>query len=202
MKKTICLLLTVIIFLTACNNPETAKNDHDTEATEKGNAYADSVNQGLMPDTLKGSPERVTVTTIGETHMHIFYYAPGVKGRIIWGGLVPYNQVWVTGAHQCTRLELNETILINNKKIPAGIYALFTIPGEKEWTFIINKNHEQHLADNYKQEEDVMRFTVVPTSTTLVQRLTWKLHKTGTHAGSFTMEWEKLKIEVPFTTIK
>ncbi len=202
MKKTFYHLLTGILLITACSNPQTSNNDHDTEATDKGNAYADSVNQGLKTDTLKGSPQRVTVITIGQTHMHLFYYAPGVKGRIIWGGLVPYNQVWVTGAHQCTRLELNEPILINNKKIPAGIYALFTIPGEKEWTFILNKNHEQHLADDYKQEEDVMRFTVTPASTNMVQRLTWKLNQTGTHTGSISMEWEKIKIEVPFTTTK
>ncbi|NNV54028.1 DUF2911 domain-containing protein [Panacibacter sp. KCS-6] len=164
--------------------------------------YADSVNNGLITqDTMKSSPERTAMASVGKTHLHITYHAPGVKGRIIWGGLVPYNAVWVTGAHTATSIQINNAIEINDKKIEAGTYAVFTIPGEKEWTFILNKNYQQHLADDYKETEDVLRMAVKPIENKMIQRLTYTIKNTSENSGSISMEWEKIKIEVPFKVL-
>ena len=171
--------------------------------TSSSTGYADSVNNGLIAqDTMKSSPQRTAMSSVGNAHLHITYHSPGVKGRIIWGGLVPYGQVWATGAHTATNIQINHPIEIDSKKIDAGTYAIFTIPGEKEWTFILNKNYQQHLTDDYKETEDLLRLMVKPVENKLVQRLTYKVNKTGDGTGTISMEWEKIKIDIPFKTLQ
>jgi len=197
----------IIIGLGSCNNPHDNKIDkagtHDKHKMSMTNAgYADSINSGLIvQDTMKSSPQRMAMATVGNTHLHITYHAPGVKGRVIWGGLVPYGTVWVTGAHTATSIDINKPIEINSKKIDAGTYAIFTIPGEKEWVFILNKNYQQHLADDYKVQEDVVRLTVKPGEHTMTPRLTYVVNKVNGNSGNITVQWEKLEIVVPFKTI-
>jgi len=165
--------------------------------------YIDSLNTGLIKeDTLKGSPSRVVMNTVGNAHLHITYHSPGVKGRVIWGGLVPYDQVWVTGAHDATNLQIINPVMIDGRKIESGTYAIFTIPGNQEWVFILNKNHKQHLADDYKAAEDVLRVKVSPLISPMTQRLAYAISATSDSTGIISMSWEKLKIEVPFSTIK
>ena len=200
MKQVIALLFVLSLLAAACSNPPAPH--HRMGEEERGNAYADSINKGLIaPDTMKRSIARTAMRNIGNAHVHINYHSPGVKGRIIWGGLVPYGQVWVTGAHSATSVQFSEAVEIAGKKVEAGTYALFTIPGEKEWVVILNKNHQQHLADDYNQTEDVLRTTVLPTANNMVQRLTYSVNKTGDAAGTITMEWEKLKLELPFKSL-
>ncbi|MDX5420881.1 MAG: DUF2911 domain-containing protein [Hymenobacteraceae bacterium] len=131
--------------------------------------------------------------------MKIKYHAPGVKGRIIWGGLVPYNQVWVTGAHMATSFETDKALTIDGKKLPAGKYALFTIPGEDEWTVIINENWEQHLADKYSEKEDVLRVQVKPEELQQHQeRLKYEVVEQSGDEGAIRISWEKKGMTVPF----
>ena len=196
------------IILTGCAN-ESHQNsaDHSMHGSHgsAGSAsnYADSVNSGLIAnDTLKGSPARTAMNTIGGAHVHIEYHSPGVKNRTIWGGLVAYNQVWVTGAHSATSIQISKPIQFVETKVEKGTYAIFTIPGEKEWVFILNKNYEQHLADDYKDSLDVVRLTVKPVSTELTQRLTYEVNKIDETSGNIVMRWEKLKVEVPFRVEK
>jgi hypothetical protein len=113
-------------------------------------------------DTVKKSTKAYIQNKIGAAHFTIQYHSPAVRDRIIWGGLVPYDKVWVTGAHDATSIESDKDFIIDGKKIPAGKYAFFTIPGREEWTIIFNKNWEQHLADEYKQEDDVFRMKIKP----------------------------------------
>jgi hypothetical protein len=113
---------------------------------------------------------------------------------------VPYNTVWVTGAHTASKIILNKAIVIDDKTIEAGTYAIFTIPGVKEWIFILNKNHQQHLADDYSVNEDVLRFAVKPYENAMTQRLTYAVINQGNHDGSIEISWEKIKIVVPFRT--
>lgn len=163
-----------------------------------GNGYADSVNKGLIAkDTMKGSPKRVAMKTIGNTHIHIEYGSPGVKGRMIWGGLVAYNQVWATGAHNATSIDFSTDVTIGGKKIPKGKYALFTIPGKTEWTIIINTNYQQHLVDSYNVSEDIVRVKVKPVKKQqATQRLTYTVAPSGKDA-SVLIEWEYLKVVLP-----
>jgi hypothetical protein len=200
------LIITALLVFSGCNNNIAKEGKekvaiHDTHSMPSASGYADSVNNGLIvEDTLKSSPARTAMATVGKTHLHITYHAPGVKGRIIWGGLVPNNQVWVTGAHSATTIAINHPIIIDNQKIDTGTYAIFTIPGEKEWIFILNKNHRQHLADNYSEADDVLRAKLIPQQNKMIQRLTYTVVETGDAKGNIIIEWEKVKLEIPFSS--
>jgi hypothetical protein len=125
------------------------------------------------------------------------YSAPNVRGRAIWGELVPYNKIWVTGAHMATTIQFNEDLLIVGNTIPAGKYAFFTIPGEKEWTVIINKNWNQHHADNYNIAEDAVRFRVTPELLNEpVEELKFEVIPAGDKNGKIVFQWEKLKFSI------
>lgn len=182
-----------LLILTLCFYSLKAQHQHIS-----GDGYADSVNKGLIAkDTMKGSPKRVSMKTIGDTHIHIEYGSPGVKGRMIWGGLVAYDQVWATGAHNATSIYFSKDVTIGGKKIPKGKYALFTIPGKTEWTIILNTNYQQHLADAYNISEDIVRVKVKPVRKQQVtQRLTYSVIPSGKDAGVM-IEWEYLSVTLP-----
>lgn len=164
--------------------------------------YADSINSGLIKEDLKkASTPRITSVKVGKAQLTLNYYSPGVRGRVIWGGLVPFDQVWVTGAHSANKFEISSDIKINGQVIKAGIYGLFTIPGKEKWTFILNTNHEQHLSDDYDQKDDVFRLDIKPIQTEMTQRLTFELKETSKKEGELIFKWENLSFSVPFTTI-
>ncbi len=156
-------------------------------------------NPNLVKDTSKKSIRSMAVAIIQGDSVKINYHSPGVRKRIIWGGLVPYDEVWVTGAHDATTIEMGKTFIIGEKEIPAGKYAFFTIPGKKEWIIIINKNWEQHLATEYDEKEDVVRIKVKPKKNVHTERLQYFIeHKNGSN-GEIAVAWEKVRIEFPFT---
>ena len=94
---------------------------------------------------------------IGHTNFEISYERPKMNGRIIFGGLVPYNEVWRTGASKCTQLSFDTPIYISGKEIPAGTYSLFTIPTKDEWTIILNADTSLYGAYDYDKTKDVHR---------------------------------------------
>jgi len=137
---------------------------------------------------------------VGNNHVHIVYGSPGVKGRIIWGGLVAYDEVWVTGAHKATSIDFSKDVIIGEKKVAAGKYAFFTIPNQEKWTLILNKNCDQHLADKYSEKEDVLRVDVAPiVQENIIQRLTYTVKSNSDDGGMITMQWEKIEVSLPFT---
>ena len=197
-----------LLFIMACNSDEKTEQSPETKAADghsghsmvNSNNYCDSVNNGLIAaDTLKGSPHRTAMASVNGIHVHIEYNSPGVKDRAIWGGLVPYDKVWATGAHMATNVQFSKDVTINNKKIPAGQYAFFTIPGKEKWTVILNSRHDQHMADDYSAKEDIIRVEVKPEEHTLTQRLTYSVNTTNDKSGEITMQWEKILIRLPFT---
>jgi Protein of unknown function (DUF2911) len=150
-------------------------------------------------DDMKKSLAKEEHAQIGDTHISILYTAPVVKGRVIWGGLVAYDQVWVTGAHKATSFEIDREFAINKKKIPAGKYAIFTIPGKDKWIFILNKKWNQHLADEYDTKEDVIRIEVKPkVLSALQERLNYSITELSEKDAVLSISWEKLKINIPF----
>lgn len=107
------------------------------------------------------SPAATAENTVDGVKIIIQYHSPQVKGRIIWGGLEPYDKVWRTGADEATTIEVSENVKINGHKVPKGKYSLFTIPKKGDfWTVIINKVADQWGAYNYDQKEDLFRFDV------------------------------------------
>ena len=111
------------------------------------------------------SPQATATGKIGAANVKVVYSQPSARGRQIMGGLVPYGEVWRTGPNEATTIEFDKPVKIEGKDLAAGKYALFTIPGENEWTIIINKDVKQWGAFKYKQEDDVLRVSVKPTKT-------------------------------------
>jgi hypothetical protein len=108
------------------------------------------------------SPAMTATKKIGDLAITINYSSPAVKGRKVFGGLEAYGKVWRTGANEATTFEVNKNVTLDGQKLPAGKYALFTIPGEKEWVLIINKEANQWGAYNYKKEQDILRINTKP----------------------------------------
>lgn len=183
---------------TASIKPEDIHTDHKPDAdTEE---YIAALEAGtITEDTLKGSPMRIAMGDIGKSHLHIAYSAPGVKGRVIWGGLVAYDKVWVTGAHKATCIIFTEPILFAGERVPTGAYALFTIPKETgKWTVILNKNYDQHLADDYDEKEDVLRVEIAPSENeNPVQRLYYTVTNETADKGTLDIQWEKKRLTIP-----
>ena len=155
-------------------------------------------NPNLVKDTSKKSIKSMAFAIHNGDSIKINYHSPGVRKRIIWGGLVPYDEVWVTGAHDATTIEMKKAFIIGGKEIPAGKYAFFTIPGKKEWTLIINKNWKQHLATEYDEKDDVVRIKIKPAKNALTERLQYFIEMGKANSGKIAVAWEKLRIEFPF----
>ena len=111
------------------------------------------------------SPKAEVSGKAGAANVKIVYCQPSAKGRKIMGGLVPYGEVWRTGANEATTIEFDKPVKVEGKELAAGKYSLFTIPGENEWTIIFNKEPNQWGAYKYKDSEDVLRVKVKPTKT-------------------------------------
>jgi hypothetical protein len=106
------------------------------------------------------SPKATVDAAISGAKVKIVYCQPSARGRKIMGELVPFGEVWRTGANEATTIQFDKAVKIEGKELAAGTYALFTIPGEKEWTIIINKESNQWGAYKYKASEDVLRVNV------------------------------------------
>jgi len=207
--RNIQILFALIIFTWSCGESN-KKDDGKSGLPEMSNlekehllekeAYADSVNMGLMEDTFKGSARRETKGKIGSAQITVNYGSPGMRGRVIWNGLVSYDQVWVSGSHWATAVTFSEDVTVNGTEVSAGTYGFFTIPGRESWTLIINKIYDQHLADDYEESEDVVRLTVSPIELeNPVQRLTYEVDAISDTEGSISLSWDKVKVSMPFT---
>jgi len=111
------------------------------------------------------SPKETVNGTIDGASVEIVYCKPSARERKVMGALVPYGEVWRTGANAATTIEFSKDVKIEGKDLPAGKYELFTIPGEKEWVIIFQKYSKQWGAFSYKQSKDVLRVSVKPSST-------------------------------------
>lgn len=135
------------------------------------------------------SPPATATGKIGQATITIKYNQPAVKGRNVWAGdLAPYGKVWRTGADNSTSIELDKDVMIEGKALAAGKYALFTIPGEKEWVIIFNKKIAWG-AYSYKQEEDVLRVTVKAMPNEMTERVTFAVN-----SDNVSIAWEKVKV--------
>jgi len=148
-------------------------------------------------DLPRPSPKATVAQTVGLTDVTITYCRPSVKGRVIWGGLVPYDQVWRTGANEATTITFTDDVTIEGTKLPAGTYGLFTIPGKDEWTVIFNKGAKQWGAYEYKQDQDALRLKVKPHGDEIRELLTMWFPAVSTESATVAICWDKLT--VPFT---
>jgi hypothetical protein len=144
------------------------------------------------------SPNAKAVQTVGLTEITVDYSSPAVKGRKIWGGLVPYGEVWRAGANATTKVTFGREVTIGDKTVTAGSYAFFVIPQKGNWTIILNKDWQQGGAFNYKKELDVLRLDVKPQAIAHRERLAYVFADFSDNGGALTLEWEKMRVALPF----
>lgn len=147
-----------------------------------------------LPDASPGASVKAAV---GATEVTIDYHRPGVKGRKIWGGLVPYGQVWRLGANAATTITFTDPIKVQGHEVPAGTYALFAIPGQDKWTLILSRKAKQWGAFFYKPEDDLLRFDVQPQTGPFTEWMVFQITPDGNGKAVAEMAWETLR--VPFT---
>lgn len=135
--------------------------------------------------------------TIGVNDVTITYSRPGVKGRKIWGGLVPYGSVWRTGANAATTIQFGEDVLVEGQPLPAGTYSLHTIPGEKEWTLIFNRESNQWGSYSYDAAKDAARVKVTPMPGLPQEWMQFRFEDLSINTARVVLAWENL--QVPFT---
>lgn len=156
----------------------------------------------IAQDKKPASPRQKAEYNADGARIEVSYGAPSKRGRKIFGDLVPFGQVWRTGANEATVITLNKDMMIGGKAVKAGSYALFTIPGEKTWTVIINSDAKQWGAYDYKQAKDIARVEVpVGKSDKDYEALNMSLTKVG-NAVHLAVVWDMTKIEVPITAAK
>jgi len=138
---------------------------------------------------------------IGLTDVEINYSRPNVRGREIFGGLVPYGKVWRTGANASTKIKFSEAVKISGKEVSPGEYAFYTIPTENEWTIILSKDTKGWGAYDYKSDTDALRVTVKPTVlANPVESFTIGFDNLKDDGATIALEWDKTRVPVELTT--
>jgi hypothetical protein len=146
----------------------------------------------------QASPSSEVEQEVGLTEVEVNYSRPGMKGRKIFGDLVPYGQLWRTGANSATTIEFEDSLMIGKTTVAPGTYAIFTIPDKKEWTVIINDNHEQGGTGDYDSTLDVLRFKVTPeVLKDPVETFTIDFQNLTINSADLILKWENTAIRIP-----
>lgn len=143
------------------------------------------------------SPQAEITQEVGLTQVKLSYARPSAKGRKVFGDLVPFGEVWRTGANASTKLTFTEDVKIEGNALKAGTYALYTIPGQSEWTIIIHTNtrHRSLAGDVYKQAEDAFRFKAKPARTSsFVETFTIDFADITTSSCKVRLAWENTEV--------
>src|SRR3984885_5173417 len=152
--------------------------------------------QSTQLDLPRPSQRAQITQRIGITDITITYHRPLVNGRKIWGGLVPYGQVWRAGANENTIITFPDPVMIEGKPLDAGMYGLHMIPNQDEWTIIFSKMSTAWGSFSYKQDEDALRVTVKPQTAEFHDALTYDFDDLKPDSTVVTLRWEK--VAVPF----
>lgn len=140
------------------------------------------------------SPKAQVMQTVGLTEITIEYSSPGVKGRTIWGEVVPYDKLWRAGANAATKITFSKDVTIEGKVIAKGSYSLFVIPSQNgEWTIALNSNATVSV-DDYAQDKDVIRIKAKPTAIANRERLAYTITDFTDNSAVVSLEWEKARV--------
>jgi Protein of unknown function (DUF2911) len=148
-------------------------------------------------DVPSPSPAARVDQTIGLTDVSVEYSSPAVKGRKIWGTLVPYDQLWRAGANMATKVTFSRDVKVGGQPLKAGSYALYMTPGKATWTIHFNSNWNTGGTNGYDAKNDVAKLSVKPTAVPARERLTYLFTDTKDDGASLDLEWEKLRIRIP-----
>ena len=147
----------------------------------------------------KPSPAASFSQTVGVTNISMKYSRPSVKGRTIWGDLVPYAKLWRAGANSSTKIEFSTEVMINGVNVPAGEYALFVLPTKDEWTFVISNHITGNGTSGYTEESDVVRVSVKPEEHAMVENLMYSIDEITDESGVVSLSWERLSANFEVT---
>jgi hypothetical protein len=146
------------------------------------------------------SPNATVSQTIGVTPVEITYGRPSVRGRTIFGDLVPYDEIWRTGANEATTVSFAHNVQIEGQPLMAGTYSLFTIPGEDEWTIVFNRDETQWGSYNYDSSQDALRVTVSPEEAAHSQEMmTFAFENVTNTEAHAVLYWADVRVPVAVT---
>ena len=143
----------------------------------------------------QASPAASVSQAIGPATVSIDYHRPSVRNRAIWGGLVPYGEVWRTGANEATKIQFSDAVRIDGHEVPAGTYSFFAIPTANSWTLILNKNAAQWGAFKYAAADDLLRFEVKTLAVPSQEWLRYSIEAKGENSATVQLAWEKVAVQ-------
>lgn len=140
------------------------------------------------------SPQQEATGKVGEATVTVNYSAPSVKGRVIWGELVPFDKVWRAGANENTTITFDKDVTIGKNSVPAGKYGLFLIPKKDgAWTVIFSKKNDAWGSNGYSKDNDLFRMDIKPkTEDESIEQLKFNVYKKGVQ-----FSWEKARVWIP-----
>jgi Protein of unknown function (DUF2911) len=157
-----------------------------------------ALGDGVRAEEKRASPHEETSAVIAGKKVTIQYGRPYKKGRAIFGGLVPYGEIWRTGADEATILTTDGDLMIGTLRVARGSYALFTLPGKKEWTLVVNKTAKQWGAFSYKAKDDLGRVPMNLGATAApVEQFTIAIEPAGERKATLKLSWDALVASVP-----
>jgi len=151
-------------------------------------------------ETPRPSPNATVSQTVGITHVSVDYSSPGVKGRQIWGELVPYKEVWRTGANEVTSITFDDPVKINGNELPAGTYGIHTIPGKSEWEIIFSKDTEVDAGSQFDEKKEILRIKATPEEAPFTERMIFTFTNTTDTYSKVNLTWEKLNVSFNIET--
>lgn len=177
-----------VLFAAACQP--------DTQAQEAQDDHGEP--EIVAPPELRKSPMAVAAETLSDgTYVKVVYSSPRKRGREIFGGLVPYGEVWRTGANEATEITLTAPVMIAENRVEAGTYSLFTIPNKESWTIILNGTLGQWGAYEYSEADDILRFRVPATITQQTHEAFTISIETAESESVLHLVWENTKVSLP-----
>jgi hypothetical protein len=161
-----------------------------------GLLFTNTINaQERTTDRVWVSPNAAVTQTIGLTEIHVTYGRPGVRERAIFGGIVPFEQVWRTGANESTAIVFGDDVRVEGEIVPAGTYSLYTIPGVDEWTVIIYKKLSWGTR-NYDEAEDLLRVIVQPEESFFMEQMMIYFENVTPEQGNLYIHWDNIRVPV------
>ena len=147
-------------------------------------------------DLPRESQAGATFQRIGTTDLSVHYSRPSMKGRVIWGEVVPYDQIWRAGANENTTFTCTDDITVEGKALPAGTYGLHMIPTKSAWTVIFSKDHTAWGSFFYKKEMDALRVDVTPHAGPKTEQVTYEFADVTKDGTTMTLRWAELEVPV------
>ncbi|MEO6462548.1 MAG: DUF2911 domain-containing protein [Candidatus Eisenbacteria bacterium] len=145
------------------------------------------------------SPKASVTQQVGITDLSVTYSRPGVKGRKIWGELVPLGKTWRAGANEPTTFTTSDDITVGGQKLAAGSYAILAVPAEGAWTMIFSRQKDLMGSGNYDEKQDALRVPVTPAAAEAQEWLQYSFEDVTPSSASLALRWEKLKVALPIT---